>query len=397
MKTKRILFIAVLSLALTACGGGSDVATASNTDMSPIASTTLEQQVEIGDRLFNEIALSAGANLSCASCHGKEQAHADSAGTFLPLGGTSLTIQGLRSSPSLEYLNANLTFRFNRNGDPVGGFTWDGRAASRQAQARLPLFDAKEMANTSEASLAAKVRGLPYFAEFAQLFGVTDGSSDADIVTALTRAIETYQINDPDYERFSSKFDAVEAGTATFTAQESRGLAIFNDPQRGNCASCHSNRPDPKTGRILFTNFEFHALGIPRNQSVATQDPGFFDLGLCGPQRTDLSARTDLCGKFKVPTLRNIAVTAPYFHNAKVNTLQEAVSFYATRDTDPDRWYPTAGGMVKKFDDLPTQYHGNINVQAPFAPLANSAPRLSPQDVADMVAFLSTLTDGYRP
>jgi cytochrome c peroxidase len=136
---------------------------------------------------------------------------------------------------------------------------------------------------------------------------------------------------------------------------------------------------------------------VPRNHSTATADPAFFDMGLCGPVRTDLSNRTDLCGQFKVPTLRDVALTAPYFHNGAVATLEDAVTFYATRDIDPARWYPVVGGVVDKFNDLPVAYRGNVTQQAPFGQRPGAAPRLSPQDVQDLVAFLGTLSDGFTP
>jgi cytochrome c peroxidase len=130
-------------------------------------------------------------------------------------------------------------------------------------------------------------------------------------------------------------------------------------------------------------------LGVPRNNtSTANQNASFFDMGLCGPVRTDLTARTDLCGQFKIPTLRNIAITAPYFHNSAIDTLTNAVRFYATRDSNPALWYPTVNGVVVKFNDLPANLRGNVPVnRAPF----NS--NLSAQEIDDIVAFLLTLTD----
>ena len=189
----------------------------------------------------------------------------------------------------------------------------------------------------------------------------------------------------------------MQDGRATFSPQEARGLALFNSPQQGNCASCHSSTPPAGQTRALFTNFGYFALGVPRNQSTATADPAFFDMGLCGPVRTDLSNRTDLCGMFKVPTLRNVALTAPYFHNGAVATLQDAVAFYATRDTDPARWYPILGNVVDKFNDLPAAYRGNVNQLPPFGQQPGQPSRLSAQDVQDLVAFLRTLTDGFVP
>ncbi|KQV48586.1 hypothetical protein ASC95_21980 [Pelomonas sp. Root1217] len=133
---------------------------------------------------------------------------------------------------------------------------------------------------------------------------------------------------------------------------------------------------------------------MPRNQSKATADPAFFDLGLCGPQRSDLAGRDDLCGMFRTPTLRNVALTAPYFHNARFATLEDVVAFYATRDLDPARWYPTVNGQVQAYNDLPALYRGNVHQGAPFR-RAGQPPALTVQDVSDVVAFLRTLSDGF--
>jgi len=203
--------------------------------------------------------------------------------------------------------------------------------------------------------------------------------------------LQTYQEQDTDYLLFNSKFDKVADGTATFTAAEQRGLAIFNSPTQGNCASCHTSTKGPNNERPVFTNFSYAALGLPRNMQIQKNTVAtFFDMGLCGPKRTDLSGRTELCGQFKVPTLRNIELTAPYFHNASISNLTQAVSFYATRDIDPGRWYPSVND---KFNDLPLAYRGNVIRTAPFGQQPGDRPVLSPQDVNDLVSFLKTLTD----
>jgi cytochrome c peroxidase len=385
---------------VSACGGsGGDSATpaAPAGILAVPAAPTFGDKVAVGDKLFDEVRLSAGGNLACGTCHEATRGHADPEGVFLPLGGPRRDQQGLRSTPSANYLNDNTPFRLPRQGPPQGGFTWDGRADSRAAQALAPLLAANEMANGNIAEVAARVRALPYFSELVFAYALPSNASDAQVVQALQQALADYQQGDTDYQPYTSKFDAVLEGRATLTPQEDRGRNLFSSPQRGNCASCHSINPPPGATKPLFTNFEFHALGVPRNVSTATADPNFFDMGLCGPVRTDLANRTDLCGMFKVPTLRNVALTAPYFHNGAVATLEQAVDFYATRDTDPARWYPSPNGVVVKFNDLPAAYRGNVNQQPPFGQAPGQPPRLSPQDVLDVVAFLRTLTDGFRP
>lgn len=379
-------------LALSACGG-SGPGDGQTPLMTAVTGATGASVLTVATQLFEEKALSASGQQSCASCHVTANGHADPAGTRLPIGGAALDKPGNRSSPTLHYLESNGPFRFVA-GEPVGGFTWDGRADTRAAQAAGPLFDAVEMANPDVPTLAAKVRALPYYADVAAQFGLSTESTDQQVVLALQQALETYQRLDTDYLLFNSRYDRYLDGTETLSAAELRGLQIFNDPARGQCAKCHPSQPLADGSRPLFTTFGYEALGVPRNPDVlANADPGFYDMGLCGPKRTDLSHRTDLCGRFKIPTLRNVAVTAPYFHNAAVATLDQAVAFYATRDLDPARWYPTVNGEVDRFNDLPAALRGNVFRDAPFGQQPGSPPRLSPGDVADLVAFLNTLTD----
>ncbi len=400
----RLTLIAMLTAWLSACGGGGGNTALSSPDTVatptvPAALPTAADRIAIGETLFHDVRLSAGGRQACATCHVQDRGHADAEGGFLPLGGTNLDLPGNRSTPTLNYLNSNTAFRFDAQGQPAGGFTWDGRADSRAAQTLGPLLAANEMAHANAAAVVRTVRALPYLGTLLLAYALPSTASDAQVLQATQQALADYQAGDTDYQPYTSKFDYVQQGRARFTAQETRGLAVFNDAQRGNCSSCHTSTAPPGVvpAQPLFTNFGYFALGVPRNTSTATADPTFFDMGLCGPTRTDLAHRTDLCGLFKVPTLRNVALTAPYFHNGAVASLDEAVSFYATRDLNASHWYPTVNGTVQKFNDLPAAYRGNVTQQAPFGLQPGDSPRLSAQDVADVVAFLRTLTDGYTP
>jgi cytochrome c peroxidase len=140
---------------------------------------------------------------------------------------------------------------------------------------------------------------------------------------------------------------------------------------------------------------------VPRNTDIpANADPTYYDLGLCGPFRTDLAAdHPERCGAFKVPTLRNIALTAPYFHNGRFATLRDALEFYVQRDTNPEKFYPLdAGGQPQRFNDLPDQYKANVNTtEVPYNRGPGDVPTLSDSDIEDVIAFLNTLTDGFKP
>src|SRR5262249_32941997 len=138
----------------------------------------------------------------------------------------------------------------------------------------------------------------------------------------LTFAVAQYQKEAPAFQPFSSKYDLFLAGKVKFSDRELQGLALFNNPLKGNCAGCHPSQRGADGASPLFTDFTYDNIGVPRNPDIpANADPAYFDLGICGPFRTDLANRTDLCGAFKVPTLRNVAITAPYFHNGRFKTL----------------------------------------------------------------------------
>ncbi len=220
----------------------------------------------------------------------------------------------------------------------------------------------------------------------------------ANAFNGLTTAIAQYGLELPDFHRFDSRYDAHLAGTAVLTEQEARGLALFEDPEKGNCAACHPTRPGADGSPPLFTDFTYDNVGVPRNAKIpANADPAFYDLGLCGPERKDLAARRDLCGAFKVPTLRNVARTAPYFHNGAFATLREVVDFYVRRDTEPGAWYPKSAAGVRKFDDLPLELAGSVNAaEVPYDRKEGGTPSLTPGEIDDVVAFLETLDDGYN-
>ena len=150
----------------------------------------------------------------------------------------------------------------------------------------------------------------------------------------------------------------------------------------------------------LFTNFAYHALGVPRNAELAANaDPTHTDLGLCAREGGDLAVRAELCGSFKVPSLRNVALRRALFHNGRFKTLDDAVDFYARRDTRPDLFYPALpDGSVDRYNDLPPPFKANVSRgEAPYDRVPGGIPAMSPAEVNDIVAFLKTLTDGWTP
>ena len=179
--------------------------------------------------------------------------------------------------------------------------------------------------------------------------------------------------------------------------QEARGLQVFADPQKGNCASCHPVQKGADGSPPLLTDYSFAALGVPRNRALAANaDPAYFDEGLCGPLRQpDAVWKDKFCGMFKTPSLRKVATRRALMHNGASTDLASAVRFYAERDIHPERWYPRdAKGRVDRFDDLPVGHRGNVDrLTPPMDRKPGDAPALADADVRDIVAFLRTLTD----
>lgn len=262
----------------------------------------------------------------------------------------------------------------------------DGRADSLREQMLLPLLDPAEMANSSVAEVAARLQRTPYAAQLA---------GPQPLVDAAAAALERFELEDPSFHPYNSRFDEYLRGTAALSAEELEGLRLFVDPAKGNCAACHTATTGPGGRAPTFTDYSFHALGVPRNPAIpANADPQFFDLGLCGPRRTDLHNESQYCGYFKTPTLRNVARRQFFFHNGRFANLQDVMHFYVERDTNARRWYPTLAGKLEKFDDLPTRYRDNVNMSdAPLNRSPGEKPALGDNEIGRVTAFLATLND----
>ena len=354
---------------------------------------------DLGRKIFFDPSLSASGQMSCATCHDPVHAHAQSNALAVQSGGALLDVPGFRAVPSLRYMTPDAFF-FDSEGTPTAGFNRDGRAQSLLEQAERPFIAAHEMANGNATTVVSKLQIASYANDFRTLFG-SDVFDDADGAFLRARfALEAYERAAPDLHPFDSKYDFFLAGKVMLAPAELRGFAVFNRSDKGNCAGCHPSMRSSDGSPPLFTDYTYDNLGVPRNAEIAANaDPAYFDLGLCGPDRTDLAARTDLCGAFKVPTLRNVATRQVFFHNGLFKTLRDALHFYVRRDTNPDEFYPLdANGVVMKFDDLPAELHKNVNTQeVPYDRHPGQAPRLDEAEIDDLIAFLGTLTDGYDP
>ena len=408
MAGRPVVALLVAALWVTACAGppafhGTPYAPPPDGRRIDVAAAT-----ELGRAAFFDPGLSASRRTACASCHDPRFAYGPPNALSVQWAGSDGRSAGSRAAPSLRYLQTLPPFtehHFDNDGDdsidagPTGGHTWDGRAGSLHEQARLPLLSPVEMANASAADVVRRLETGPLAARFRSVFGDYVFGSDERAMQALLMALEVFQQSPRDFYPYSSRYDEVLRGRATLNEREARGLALFNDPAKGNCASCHLSERTPDGAFPLFTDFGLIALGVPRHPGLpANADPAFHDLGLCGPYRTHLHERSDYCGLFRTPTLRNVAVRRSFFHNGVLHSLDEVLRFYARRDTHPGEFYPRdAAGAVRKFDDLPARYHANVNLDPPFDRRPGDAPALDDGEIADVIAFLHTLTDADLP
>jgi len=217
----------------------------------------------------------------------------------------------------------------------------------------------------SKSQLYERLKELGYLDKFRQFYGEQALANSKVAFNQLSHLITSYE-RSQELNSFSSKYDYYLAGKSQFTEQEKRGLALFEREDKGNCAACHPNKPAEEGGRALFTDFTYDNLGVPPHP----EKPNLADKGL-----GEIIYSANTRGKFRVPTLRNIALTGPYMHNGVFASLEEVVSFYNTRDVDSKWRAPEISENVNKKE------LGNL--------------KLSAQDEADIVAFLKTLTDGY--
>jgi cytochrome c peroxidase len=366
----------------------------------------LSASATLGKKIFFDASLSASGRMSCASCHSPQHAYGPPNGLAVQRGGADLHQAGTRTVPSLRYLTFTPlfsrhfytpTFEDSEDEGPTGGFTRDGAAASLHQQTAMPLLHANEMANPDEQSVVAKIQYSAYAQEFVQVFGASIFHRTDQAFEDIGLALEAFQTEDASFHPYTSKFDAVMSGHDQLTLQEIRGYALFNNPQKGNCAKCHVDTPGPGGRPAAFTDYSFAALGVPRNPEIpANRDTDYFDLGLCGPYRHDLTHETGYCGMFKTPTLRNVATRSVFFHNGRFHRLDDVLHFYVERDTHPWKWYPTVAGSLDEFDDLPPRYRGNIDrTDAPMDRSRAGKPALNEAEILDLTAFLKTLDDGY--
>lgn len=360
-----ISFILVCIVIFTACSKDRDIIT-----VVPI------DKVQLGRQLFFDKDLSNPIGQSCASCHNPGAGFSDSVHGVTSQGAVAGLFNN-RNCPAITYSSFTPEFHFDTNDSVyVGGLFLDGRVNTLQEQAKKPFLNRLEMNNTDAAMVIDKMRRADYYPLYKKVYGEADNVDKAfeNLADAIATFEQSAQVN-----AFTSKYDYYLQGKVQLSEQELRGLQLFNDSLKGNCAACHISTPDEDLGKVLFTDFTYDNIGVPKNPAnpfytlpVAFNAAGAnaLDYGLGG-----IINDPAYYGHFKVPGLRNVALTAPYFHNGFFNTLEDVVHFYNKRDVES---FPAA------------EFPATVN----HAEMGNL--HLSDQEEKDIVAFLKTLSDGYK-
>ncbi|MDO9042756.1 MAG: cytochrome c peroxidase [Desulfocapsaceae bacterium] len=324
-----------------------------------VFAATLTNVEQLGKLIYESTLLSLRNTQSCATCHNSTTGFADI--TAVSLGDDGVSTGG-RNAPTAAYCGLSPMLHRDKAGEYVGGMFWDGRATGKRLhdplaeQAQGPPLNPVEMNMPDVQTIIDRIENDP---EIAPLFTAVYGANPfTDVNVAydnLARAIASYE-RSAEVTRFTSRFD-----TGALNAQELRGRKLFSK----NCTPCHSMA---RRGgdHPLFTNYKYVNAGVPKNQALE-DDPNcayqYPDLGLGGflgdPAQN---------GKFKIPTLRNVALTAPYSHNGYFETLKEMVSFMNNKN-----------GLTPEVADNLSTAVGNLG--------------LTDNQVIDIVAFLDSLTD----
>ena len=343
---------------------------------------------DLGRALFFDVSLSRDRTQGCGTCHDPAQAFIDwrenGVRRAVSLGNDMKSL-GDRNAPTASYAALIPDFYLNNEGDYVGGMFWDGREKDLEGQAGGPFLNPLEMQMPDKASVVARLQEhtlFPY--AFKNLFG-DEVFEDVDLAyLRMTQAIAAFERTEF-FSPFDSKYDRYLEGQYQPTKQEELGMTLFFSEQFSNCNQCHQLKTFAESAGETFTSYKYFNIGTPVNQEVRKANglgADHIDYGLL--ENPAVNDHTQ-AGKFKTPTLRNVALTAPYMHNGVFQDLKTVVRFYnkynvrgKARDINPDTGEPWGEPELVE----------NIALKE-----LESAPALDERRIDALVAFMKMLTD----
>ncbi|MGO9484158.1 MAG: cytochrome-c peroxidase [Rhodomicrobium sp.] len=342
---------------------------------------------ELGRALFADRNLSVNRRQSCVSCHSPELAFTDPRELGKIEGAVSLGADGHsfgdRNSPSIAYASFTPEFQIAANDEPMGGFFWDGRARTLEDQAGGPPLNPVEMGMPDKHSVVARIKENPRLADsFRSLFAAAVLDDTGQAFAALTKAIAAYE-RTAEFSPFDSKYDRSLRGETALTAEETLGRDLFFSRERSSCSACHLSNAGSASRAEVFTGFKYYNIGTPPNRTVRALNgskAGFVDVGLATNPAVSGAA---LDGKFKVPGLRNVAITGPYTHNGIFKELRTALLFHQRLSPNGPQINPETGQPWES-----PETPANLATES-----LKTAPALNGSETGALIAFLKTLTD----
>lgn len=340
--------LSMFSFCLLGCGS----------DSNPESLPEIESKQLLGDALFHDTNLSKNGTQSCATCHNPENGFADSRDADGVQGNTPYaaslgddnTSFGDRNAPTAAYAAMIPEFTKgsrSRNGQQqathgtydgyLGGQFWDGRESNLSGQAGGPPTNPLEMGMDDKAAVVSVLKeNAEYVEAFEYFYGADIFNSDEGAYDAMADAIANFETNDETaFLSFDSKYDKSLSFPSEYQyASESKaelGRVLFFSSDF-SCAACHQSLALPSR-KEPFTSFEFHNIGVPLNTELQSRREALglshpVDLGLANNENIEVEDLNVSKGKFKVPTMRNVAITAPYMHNGVFSTLEGVLAFY---------------------------------------------------------------------
>jgi len=370
--------------ALTACQSVDETTSVLDTKKKSSLPLAMDDPMaKLGGQLYFDVNLSLNRNQSCATCHNPAKGFIDDRdnGVFgmASLGSDNVSI-GDRNAPTAAYAALSPLFSKNKEGKYIGGQFHDGRASTLADQAAGPPLNPGEMAMLSEDQVLTRINeNTTYQKLFSHLFGAEVLTDSKQAYKAMSDAIMAFEQTEL-FMPFDSKYDKYLRGEVAFTDQEELGRTLFFSEQFTNCNQCHQLSSSPFYATESFTDFSYHNIGVPENKALrAINGVTATDFGLFNNPEASFESEK---GKFKVPSLRNVAVTGPYMHNGVFQDLKTVVLFY-------DKY----NNVTRKENPETGELWGQPEVGINLATELTDGPALPDERVDALVAFLKTLTD----
>ena len=340
----------------------------------------------LGEVLFFDKSISFNKTQSCSTCHNPDTAFVDqrkNSANQMVSEGDNPHLHGNRNANTALYAMFSPDFHFDEKiQDYVGGQFWDGRAKDLAEQAGGPPVNPVEMGMPDKKSIVERLKANSiYYKAITDIYGESIWADTDKIYAIMEKAIAEFEKHEL-FAQFSSKYDRTLKGEAELTALEAEGKALFFDKTRTNCSNCHQSS-EANSAKETFTNYRYYNIGVPSNQALIKLNKlaaDYVDNGLLDNPMVKGDEKQK--GKFKVPTLRNIGVTAPYMHNGVFRDLKTVLLFKDSFNNPNRKINPETGKAWDK-----AEYAQTIN------PDVLKAKPLTDEEINALEAFLKTLTD----